>query len=336
MRKIGNFEVNPVGLGCMGMSEFYGSTNDNQSRDVINAAIELGVNHFDTADIYGHGHNEKLLGDTISDSGKRSSLVIASKCGIIRDPNDPSRRGIDNSPEYIRESVNKSIERLKTHIDIYYLHRIENGGEKIEESMRELAYLIKEGLIGGVGLSEANASVITRAHQALLSETGGKHGLAAVQTEFSLMSRDVEHNNILDTCENNDITFVAYSPISRGLLSAQFKKSSDLGKDDFRRTLPRFSDEAIEKNYLISEKIGYIAQSSGLTPTQLAIAWVIHRRSNIVTIPGTKTLKYLKENSEVNTLTLSTEVFIKVDNVFAEFDIAGKRYSDAVLEVYGL
>lgn len=336
VRNLGPFKVNPVGLGCMGMSEFYGPTDEKQSEDVLIRAIELGVDHFDTADVYGYGHNEELVGRVIRASGKRDHLVVATKCGIVRDKNDPAKRGIDNSPAYIRESFGKSHDRLKTHVDLFYLHRISHYGERIEASMSAMSELLKAGAIRAVGLSEANATTIERAHRELLRLTDGEHGLVAVQTEYSLMSRDVEHNGIFVKCRELGIALVAYSPIGRGLLTGTLTKIDDLDQQDFRRTLPRFSQDAISANANLAAAIGSVAKEIGVQTSQLAIAWVLSRGDNVFAIPGTRRIKYLESNTSAKDIVLSPDLLRTLDSLLDEVPVTGTRYAPEVLATYGL
>lgn len=335
-RNLGPFAVEPIGLGCMGMSEFYGSTDEQQSEEVLNRAIELGVDHFDTADVYGFGHNEELVGRVLNASGKRDSLVIATKCGIVRDKDDPAKRGIDNSPAYIKESFSRSHDRLKTHIDLFYLHRITNYGEQIEASMAAMSELLGSGAIGAVGLSEASVTTIERAHHELLRLTDGAHGLTAVQTEYSLMSRDVEQNGIFDTCRNLGIALVAYSPIGRGLLTGALTKVDDLDQADFRRSLPRFSQDAISANARFAESIGNLANDIGVEASQLAIAWVLSRGDNVFAIPGTKRIKYAESNFAARNLSLAPAILKALDTLLEDVPVVGTRYAPEVLATYGL
>jgi aryl-alcohol dehydrogenase-like predicted oxidoreductase len=335
-RKLGLFEINPLGLGCMGMSEFYGSVDDERSERVLHRALELSVDHFDTADMYGYGHNETLLGRVLNASGRRNCVVIATKCGIVRDRTDPTRRGIDNSPAYIRESCARSTDRLKTHIDLFYLHRITGYGERIEESMSAMADLLAAGAIAAVGLSEANAATIGRAHRELLRLSHGRHGLSAVQTEYSLMSRDIERNGVLAICRELGIAVVAYSPIGRGLLGGALRSTDDLDEKDFRRTLPRFSKEAIVANSRFATSLDNVAQRLGLSASELAIAWVLHQGQNVLAIPGTTQLKNLERNVAARDIALTADTLQTLDALVQQTPTQGARYPTEVMSAYGL
>lgn len=335
-RKLGPFAVNPLGLGCMGMSEFYGPTNDQKSEDVLRRALELGVDHFDTADVYGFGHNEVLLGRVLNESGRRDHAIIATKCGIVRDKDDPGKRGIDNSPAYIHASCSRSTERLKTHIDLFYLHRISDRGEQIEESMGAMSELLSTGAISAVGLSEANAATIGRAHRELLRLTGGRHGLAAVQTEFSLMSRDIEYNDVFSTCRALGIAVVAYSPIGRGLLGNVLRSQDDLDECDFRRSLPRFTKSSIVANARFSAALAEVARSLGVSASQLAISWVLHRGENVFVIPGTKRLNYLESNVAAGDVVLTPDILQTIEERLQQAEIDGTRYTPEFMQAYGL
>nr|WKF56722.1 Aldo-keto reductase IolS [Paraburkholderia busanensis] len=336
VRKLGPFDVNPVGLGCMGMSEFYGPTDEQQSERVLHRALELGVDHFDTADVYGYGHNEELVGRVLNGSGARERVVLATKCGIVRDKDDPAKRGIDNSPAYILEAFSKSAERLKTHIDVFYLHRISHYGEQIEASMSAMATLLKQGAIRAVGLSEASARTIERAHAELLRLTDGEHGLAAVQTEYSLMSRDVEDNGIFAACRDLGVTLVAYSPIGRGLLTDSLNTLDALDQSDYRRTLPRFSKDALASNGDLAAAIGAVAKKIGASTSQIAIAWVLSRAGNLLAIPGTKRLDYLASNVGASALTLSAQTLRELEQALNDRPVSGRRYAPEILATYGL
>jgi aryl-alcohol dehydrogenase-like predicted oxidoreductase len=320
----------------MGMSEFYGPSDETQSIAVLNRALEIGVTHFDTADMYGDGHNEKLVGSVLRSAPNRDQIILATKCGIKRDPNDPAKRAVDNSPDYIKLACRRSLDRLGTPIDLYYLHRISNLGAQIEESMAAMAELLKDGLIRSVGLSEANADTIRRADSTLRSLTDGKHGLAAIQSEFSLMSRDIEQTGIIKLCEELGIAVVAYSPIGRGLLTGEISRLDDLDEKDFRRTLPRFQAEAIERNALVAREIGRIAQDLGATPAQIALAWVFTRSPSLLAIPGTRRIKYLEQNFAAKDIVLTDEVTAAIDRVLDTNPVTGQRYAPEVLKAYGI
>lgn len=335
-RKLADRYIAPIGLGCMGMSEFYGPSDEAQSVAVLERALELGVDHFDTADMYGDGHNELLVGRVLRSAARRSSIVVATKCGIKRDPNDPAKRFVDNSPAYIKTACARSLERLGTHIDLYYLHRISNLGENIEDSMGAMAELLGDGSIGAVGLSEANASTIRRADTSLRKLTGGKHRIAALQTEFSLMSRDLELSGILSVCEELGISVVAYSPIGRGLLTGKINRVSDLDTSDFRRSLPRFHADAIERNGAVAKEIARIAADCDATPAQIALAWLLNRSSSLHAIPGTRRIQYLEQNWAAGDLVLSEDALATIERYLDTNPVAGLRYAPEVLKAYGI
>ena len=325
---LGNqIRVSALGLGCMGMSEFYGIPARAQAIDTIKRALDLGVNFFDTADIYGYGHNEELLRDAIGE--KRDDVIIATKCGIIRKIDDPTARGVSNKPDYIRECCDASLKRLGTdYIDLYYLHRIDPN-TPIEESMTEMASLVREGKIRHVGLSEADPETIRAAHKI--------HPIAAVQTEYSLWSRGPESNGVLDTCRELGIGFVPYSPIGRGFLSGRVKSTMFLAADDARRILPRFQEGAIEKNLGLVTLVDEMAKRKGCTAAQLSIAWLIAKGTDIVPIPGTKQISYLEENVAALDVQLTTEDIQYLDSIsMAEGAVIGDRYPAAFMQAYGL
>ncbi|HYH20709.1 MAG TPA: aldo/keto reductase [Azospirillum sp.] len=332
----GRLTVSCVGLGCMGMSEFYGATDDAASVEVLREALDLGVTFFDTADVYGYGHNERLVGRVLKESGRRGSVVLASKCGILRDEQDPTVRGVDNSPAYIKAACGRSLDRLGTGIDLYYLHRIAEGGAHIEASMDAMADLLAEGKIGHVGLSEASAPVIRRAHARLLERTDGRQGLSAVQTEYSLMSRGPEQDGVLDACRELDILFVPYSPIGRGLLTGGIEEAAQLDTTDFRRSLPRFQGDAMAHNRALVDKVQDMARSHGCTPAQLALAWVLAKGEFIAPIPGTKRSRYLRENIAAAQVQLSPDDVLTLDTAFSHGAVSGGRYALTAMAAYGL
>lgn len=328
--------VTPQGLGCMGMSEFYGQSDDNQSKQLLQNAISSGVNFFDTADIYGYGRNEILLGEFIATLEDRSQIVISTKCGIIRDEHDAQKRGVDNSREYIFACCEASIARLNTTIDLYYLHRVIDNPDAIFVAMSAMASLLKAGKIKAVGLSEANAEYIRYAHQCLLDITEGKHGISAVQSEYSLLSRGVESDGVLDACSELGITFIAYSPISRGLLSGELNTLDKLDHDDFRRTLPRFSDENLSHNNKLTTALTELAQAKACTLAQLALAWLMHQSPAVIPIPGTKQQKYLLQNINAMQVTLSTDEMSLLNSLSTDFQVQGTRYTEQAMRSYAL
>jgi aryl-alcohol dehydrogenase-like predicted oxidoreductase len=273
-------EVSAIGLGCMGMSAFYGATDEGEALRTIGRALELGCNFLDTSDMYGPHTNERLVGKAIA--SRRDEVFLATKFGIKLEPGDPPKRSIDGSPDYVRSACDASLERLGVeHIDLYYQHRVDPN-TPIEDTVGAMAELVEQGKVRHLGLSEASAETIRRAHAV--------HPITAVQTEYSLWTRDVEPE-ILPTLQELGIALVAYSPLGRGFLSGRFSSPEDLDEGDFRRNGPRFTGENLEQNLKLAEIVKELAQEKGITPGQLALAWVLHRGKHIVPIPGTKRVK---------------------------------------------
>ncbi len=333
-RKLGRNgpEVSMIGLGCMGMSEFYGRVNIPDSIATLNRALEWGCNFFDTAAIYGLGHNERLLG-TFLYRISRETYFLATKCGVRRDPGDLTKRVIDNSPEHIKESCRDSLTRLGTgYIDLYYLHRIARDGADIEASMHAMAELLAEGKIHYVGLSEASKEIIERANSALLRFTEGRHHIAALQTEYSLMSRTPEIDGTLQVCRELGIAFVPYAPLGRQYLTALGKTSDFYDEGDCRKMFPRFQKEHMERNQRIVWQIVEMAAEKACTPAQLCLAWVLAQGDNIIPIPGTKHVGYLEENLLANKVKLSAEDLRRLDEIAPIGSFSGTRYPEQFMK----
>ena len=324
-RKLGpDLSLSALGLGCMGMSEFYGEANDAESLDTIHRALDLGVNFLDTADMYGVGRNEELVGKALK--GRRDRVVLATKFGNVRGPNG-ERLGINGRPDYVRQACDASLKRLGIEtIDLYYQHRVDPN-VPIEDTVGEMSRLVEEGKVRHLGLSEAGPATIRRAH--------ATHPIAALQTEYSLWSREPEAE-LLPLLRELGIGFVPYSPLGRGFLTGRFAKADDVPEGDFRRNAPRFSAENFDRNHELLRTVEGVAERHGARPSQIALAWVLAQGMDIAPIPGTKRIRYLEENVDSVNVELLPDDLAELNEAFAPERVSGDRYAEAGMKTVGL
>lgn len=321
-RRLGHsqIKVSCIGLGCMGMSEFYGPRDDEESIRTIHRALDIGINFLDTADVYGRGHNEELVGRAIKD--RRMEVVLATKFGNVRDETG-AWVGVSGQPEYVKKCCEESLRRLGTdHIDLYYQHRVDPD-VPIEDTVGAMAELVREGKVLHIGLSEAGAQTIRRAHRVF--------NVSALQTEWSLWTRDPEQE-VLPTCRELGITFVPYSPLGRGFLTGKYSKPEDLTDIDYRKNNPRFQDENLRRNLALADKVREMARKKNCTPAQLALAWLLAQGDDVVPIPGTKKVAHLEENAGAARVHLTPQELSEIDQAFPPGAAAGLRYPEEAMK----
>jgi aryl-alcohol dehydrogenase-like predicted oxidoreductase len=319
-RVLGNsgVQVSALGLGCMGMSEFYGSTNDDESIKVLNESIDRGCTFWDTADIYGNGKNEELLSKVLK--SRRNEVFLATKFGNVRNEKGEFL-GISGKPDYIRQCLEASLKRLGVdHVDLYYQHRIDRD-TPIEETVKTLSELVKEGKAKYIGLSECSADTLRRAHKV--------HPIACVQMEYSPWTTDIERNGLLEAARELNVAIVPYSPLGRRFLTGRYKSPEDFEETDFRRYMPRFQGENFAKNYTLVEKIAELANQKGVSPAQLTLAWVLAQGDDFIPIPGTRKVNYLLENLASASIKLSKDDDKAIRDIINSIDIQGERYQKA-------